>query len=72
MTTFAQAFGRRVGDERRARGWTQYDLAAKSGINQKCLSEYENGLVAIRLERAVAIAGALEVPLGRLIAEVTR
>lgn len=72
MTAFAQAFGRRVWDERRARGWTQADLAAKSGINQKSLSEYENGLAAIRLERAVAIADVFGMSLDALTSEVAQ
>jgi len=61
----------RIGDLRRARGWTQERLAAESGVAVRTIQRLEAGKDA-SLETVSLIADALEVPVGELFAHVEK
>lgn len=46
---------------REQQGWTQADLAKKTGINQSNLSALENNMRQMGRERAIVLAKALKV-----------
>lgn len=54
-------FGERLAAVRRARNWTQHDLAQRSGMNRTYISGLENGERNIGLLNLVRLAEALEV-----------
>jgi HTH-type transcriptional regulator / antitoxin HipB len=69
MTATAEAFGRRIARERKARGWSQVELARKAGLRaSKLVSNYEAGASEPVLSNAAALARALGVSLDALIA----
>ena len=55
------AFATRLRELRQAAGLTQKQLAEKSGLHQRSISHYEQGLVDPSLPAAQAIAAALGV-----------
>lgn len=61
-----RANGRMVVVTREAKGWTQQQLAAQSGVSQGFLSKVENGLLLLDGEHLARIAAALEVPVDLL------
>jgi transcriptional regulator with XRE-family HTH domain len=68
----AAVFGRRVREERQRKGWRLEDLAAavsKQGVRRHltAYSKLEGGEREPRLAEALAIAAALELPLGALV-----
>lgn len=60
-------FGKRLAMLRRARGWTQQDLADRSGINRTYISALEHGERNIGLLNLARLAEALEVPAVELL-----
>lgn len=58
--------GRRLRALRRARGWTQMQLAERCGIDNKTISRAENGRYAISIDQVARFARALDVPSWRL------
>jgi transcriptional regulator with XRE-family HTH domain len=70
----SDVFGRRVREERQRRGWRLADLAdavAARGVtlHLTAYAKTESGEREPRLSEALAIAAALEVPLGALLTE---
>jgi transcriptional regulator with XRE-family HTH domain len=59
-------FGRRLAELRRARGWTQAEAAAATGMADKDFQAIENGRRAISIRTAVDIANVLGVPIRSL------
>ncbi|MGK9147744.1 helix-turn-helix domain-containing protein [Plantibacter flavus] len=59
----------RIGELRRARGWTQERLATESGVNARTIQRLEAGSDA-SLETIGLIADALGVPVGELFTRV--
>jgi len=57
------AFGHRLRQLRRRRGWSQELLGAKAGLSGKFLGEVERGEKSISLDNLVHLARALRVPL---------
>jgi len=51
----------RLGDERRKRGWTQDDLAEKSGLDTTAISRYETGAAFPRADNIDLLAAAFGV-----------
>ena len=47
--TFLEELGRRISIARRSRGWTQQDLAAKSGVSIRTMTGIEKGLPTIQM-----------------------
>lgn len=54
---------------RRAKGWSQAELAYRLDCDQSIISRIERGERSVTLERLRSIAAALEVPLSALIAD---
>ena len=61
-------FGGRLRAERERRGWSMRDLSGRCGVNASTILRAEHG-GDISLALALAMAAALGVPLGRLVAE---
>ncbi len=57
-----QRFGDNVRAARRARGWTQEDLAHKSGLATVQVSRIERGAREIRLTTLLRLLAAFEAP----------
>lgn len=53
--------------ERRRRGWTQHQLAARTGVPDCYISFYETGHRKPSIDAAAELAQALEVSLDRLV-----
>lgn len=66
---YLSVLGRRVHKLRKERGWSQQELAAKSGLDRAYLSTVEKGKQNITIGAAARIAGALETTLSALIDE---
>ena len=62
---------KRIGSQlrtlRKARGWTQTDLAEKAGIKRTALGAYEEGRAEPRLGVLVRLAHTLDVSLDTLV-----
>jgi len=62
-------FAENVRRERRARGWTQADLAAESGVSRSAVGTVETQECGPSLGTAVRLARALGTTLGALAGE---
>lgn len=60
-------FGARVQHARVARGWSQSDLADKTGLAQVQISRVETGAREIRLTTLLRLIDALDVPSAQLL-----
>ncbi len=58
-----------IADLRKAKGWSQADLAKKTDISQVMVGKYERGDAMPSIEVAKKIADALEVSLDYLVGE---
>lgn len=66
---YLSVLGRRVFEMRKDRGWSQQELAAKSGLDRAYLSTVEKGKQNITIGAAARIAAALDTTLSALIEE---
>lgn len=64
-----RAFGRQVRDLRRARGYSQEDLAERSGLHRTYISSLERGQRNVGLDNVHALAAALDVTPAQLFKE---
>lgn len=55
-----------IKEYREVLGWTQEQLARKSGVGRSTISEAESGRHVPSLEAALRISEALEVPVNKL------
>lgn len=62
-----QRFGERVKTLRIDRGWTQEDLAYKSGVGRVFISQLENGHKDVCLGVMDALAGCFKISLSELL-----
>lgn len=68
----AAAFiGQRIADARKEGGWTQDEIAAKSGIDSSNIRKYENGRAMPNIHSLVRIAEALGVEPGQFLKGIT-
>jgi transcriptional regulator with XRE-family HTH domain len=65
--TFYADLGRRIADQRKARGITQAQLAEQLGIAQQTMSHYEGGVSRIAVETLTQAAEAQGVRIEELI-----
>jgi transcriptional regulator with XRE-family HTH domain len=65
-----QRFGANVRSARLARGWTQEELASRTGLASVQVSRIERGVREIRLTTLVRLLTALEVPPSDLLADL--
>lgn len=63
---YRRHIGTRLYDLRMARGWTQEQLAERTGIARETISEWENGNHSPLLDHLVIVCDALAVPVRRL------
>jgi transcriptional regulator with XRE-family HTH domain len=56
-----QKFGEWLSREREKRGWSQTELADRSGLRRQIISKTETGVSTPALETVVALADALEI-----------
>lgn len=66
-TAASRAIGERLRSARKAKGWTQPDLAEATGISQPEISKFERGQRRIYADDLALMAAALEVPAGWFI-----
>lgn len=59
--------GQRLRELRKAKGWTQVELAEKADLNAKFLGELENGRRDVRLTTISRLAKALKVEAAQLL-----
>ncbi len=67
MDTITRQLGQRIQETRRAKGWTQEDLAHHAGLDFSYLNQLENGKRNPSLATLSKIATALGVSLRGLI-----
>lgn len=67
MDEISGQLGQRIQQARRAKGWTQEDLAHHAGLDFSYLNQLENGKRNPSLSTLYKIATALEVPLKGLL-----
>lgn len=61
--------GKIIADSRDAKGWSQTDLADKSGVSRVMIGKYERDEAVPSIDAAKKIADALEVSLDYLVGE---
>ncbi|WP_020415406.1 helix-turn-helix domain-containing protein [Microbulbifer variabilis] len=62
-----QAFGKRLKELRKQKGWPQKELASKLDIRYSHLNKYESGMHAPPLEKLIQLADIFEVSLDYLV-----
>ena len=62
-----QAFGRRLKELRKAKGWTQKELANRLAIRYSHLNKYESGMHAPPFEKLIQLADIFDVSLDSLL-----
>ena len=70
--TGAEAFGRRLRELRKSRGWTLAQLAEKLAIHASIVGNYERGLHYPPIPTLVKLGRVLDVSLDRLLGEDER
>lgn len=56
-----EAIGASIVEERKQRGWTQFDLAMASGCRPEAISRIERGVVDFGISNLFRLAAALEI-----------
>jgi transcriptional regulator with XRE-family HTH domain len=62
--------GERIRDERNRRGMTQWTVAETAELDRKHISMIETGQAEPRIGTLIRIAGALDVPVEKLVAGI--
>jgi HTH-type transcriptional regulator / antitoxin HipB len=62
--------GDRIKELRKARGWSQRELAARSGVSSAQLSKYENGTYLVTLGALIRISRAFGLPVDTLLPDM--
>jgi transcriptional regulator with XRE-family HTH domain len=70
VQTAQQRFGERVRELRKAKGWTQEDLAGHSGLAVVQISRIERGVREVRLTTILRLLKALEAEPNDMLAEI--
>jgi transcriptional regulator with XRE-family HTH domain len=63
----AESFGQRLARLRKERGWTQLELAERTGIIQALISDYERDKLRLNAETIVRFANALAITTDELL-----
>ncbi|MEO9338282.1 helix-turn-helix domain-containing protein [Mesorhizobium sp. SB112] len=66
MFRSARDFGAAVREKRRGLGWTQTELAARSGTGERFIVELESGKPSCQLEKALTVARTAGLEIGDL------
>jgi transcriptional regulator with XRE-family HTH domain len=67
MATSVEQFGRNLRALREERGWTQEELADKSGLTSVQISRVERGVREVRLTTILRLVDALDTKPDRLL-----
>lgn len=59
--------GRRIRELRKEKGWTQFEMAERTGIDRSYLAEVETGKIEICLRNLELIAQAFELELHQFV-----
>ena len=66
MYRSARYFGAAIREKRRALGWTQTELAARSGTGERFIVELESGKPSCQLEKSLIVAHTVGIEIGDL------
>ncbi len=66
MFRSARDFGVAVRGKRKGRGWTQAELASRSGTGERFIVELESGKPSCQLEKALIVARTVGIEIGDL------
>jgi len=66
MFRSARDFGAAVREKRKGLGWTQTELAARSGTGERFIVELESGKPTCQLEKALVVARTVGIEIGDL------
>lgn len=66
MFKSARDFGAAVREKRKVLGWTQVELAVRSGTGERFIVELESGKPSCQLEKALIVARAAGIKIGDL------
>jgi HTH-type transcriptional regulator/antitoxin HipB len=66
MFNSARDFGATIRQSRKALGWTQVDLAVRSGTGERFIVDLEAGKPSCQLEKALVVARTLGMQIGDL------
>lgn len=64
MFRSAQDFGSAIRNKRKALGWTQTELAARSGTGERFIVELESGKPSCQLEKSLIVARTVGIEIG--------
>jgi len=64
---YLPALGARIRSLREDLSWSQAELASKAGVHPNLIGRLERGIYNPTVSKLLAIAGALDVPLRRLV-----
>ena len=66
MIRSARDFGAAIREKRKALGWTQTELATRSGTGERFIVELEAGKPSCQLEKALVVARTVGLEIGDL------
>lgn len=66
MFRSARDFGVAIREKRKALGWTQTELAARSGTGERFIVELESGKPSCQLEKSLIVARTVGIEIGDL------
>ncbi|MEK1931776.1 MAG: helix-turn-helix domain-containing protein [Pararhizobium sp.] len=66
MFRSARDFGTAVREKRKGLGWTQTELATRSGTGERFIVELESGKPSCQLEKALIVARTVGIEIGDL------
>ena len=66
MFRSARDFGAAIREKRKALGWTQTELAARSGTGERFIVELESGKPSCQLEKSLIVARTVGIKIGDL------
>lgn len=66
MFRSARDFGAAVREKRKGLGWTQTELAARSGTGERFIVELESGKPSCQLEKSLIVARTVGIEIGDL------
>ncbi|MBW9088147.1 helix-turn-helix transcriptional regulator [Rhizobium wenxiniae] len=66
MFRSARDFGAAIREKRKAFGWTQTELAARSGTGERFIVELESGKPSCQLEKSLIVARTVGIEIGDL------
>lgn len=66
MFRSARDFGAAIREKRKALGWTQTELAARSGTGERFIVELESGKPSCQLEKSLIVARTVGIEIGDL------